>query len=171
MQILLGGYSYGAVILNHLPRVTDIISRFAEPEAHSVEATVVKLASTLAAGSNSNSLSTSIDPSNAHRLPGQNGAVRAMYLFVSPVLGIKKSMLHWGDPPGWKYGIENALVVSGAEDGLTSAKLVANWGQDYEIDVQIQEQSGHFWNEPGALKALQQTIVVWVQKTLGPNVS
>lgn len=119
-----------------------------------------------------------------HPAIGGPGApeVSTSYLFISPVLlpfsstllppGAPTSGLNMGKADAGapkQYLQHTTLAVFGSNDAFTSSKRLKHWAGKQEGEAQAQfswseiDGAGHFWGEPGVLKALQQRVVEWTK--------
>lgn len=174
-QLLLVGYSYGAMIASHLPTVEDVSSLFADPASSSSAETICLKAKELA--------KTTEDPHGETGKDATPGTVPTIsYLLLSPILPPASQFVTlfsnlssvWIQgrqistvPPVDQLPTHRTLIIYGTDDMFTSEKKLRDWTKALTDApgslVQSQEipMAGHFWTEQRFHTILRQAINAW----------
>lgn len=109
--------------------------------------------------------------------------VSTSYLFISPVLmPFTNNLLPPGAPVSGlgvasrqgasvcQYLQSSTLAVFGSQDSFTSGKRLQQWaarqaGESAQFDWAEVDGAGHFWGEAGALQALRERVVEWIDRS------
>jgi len=169
LDMVLGGYSYGSLIVRSLPGVENIVHRFSTAEAGSGEARIIAQAQASAVEF-SQSLAIRI-----RILTFQLPRIRPSYLLISPLLPpistlltLRFSSIFIEDT---EFALVNnkALAIFGDRDAFTSSSRLVKWakrlegGEDPRFTYKEIEGASHFWNEDGVGWKLQDSIALWLE--------
>ena len=174
-EIVLGGYSYGSLIVQKIPPPKELLYRFLTHAitAGSPEALLDEQAQMLAAGYirrfSEKPQPQPQQPSNEPSVPG----VGFSYLLISPLLWPLSAALTLQmrpfDPDKARGG-HKTLAIFGGQDGFTSAQRLEKWARrcgskEYSrsFTYQLIEEAGHIWREQGVAGELQQAIQNWLR--------
>lgn len=174
-QLLLVGYSYGAMIASHLPKVEDVSALFTNPTSSSSAETICSKATELAM--------TRDGPRDENdKKPTQGTLPTISYLLLSPILPPASNLVTLFSnlssvsiegrqiptaPPAEQLPTHRTLVIYGTDDMFTSEKKLQDWAKTLKDVpgslVQSQEiaMAGHFWVEQRFHGMLRQAIHEW----------
>jgi hypothetical protein len=74
---------------------------------------------------------------------------------------------------GSSFVNHKTIAIFGSADVLTASRRLRAWAEKMAAESESRfewaqiEGAGHFWHEPGAMRALQERIKVWVQSSIG----
>lgn len=176
LDIVLGGYSYGSLIVQSLPPFKSILGQFCEADAESGEAGIIAQAQALAV----EHLDTysfvrvfTIDVNQSQRAL-KSRVFRPSSLLISPLLQPISTLLSLQFTNVFMKDNEcnltsnKTLAVFGGHDTFTSSTRLIRWADRLKKAEESQFKhehivdAGHFWNEAGAGVKLQQCIASWL---------
>ena len=172
-EIVLGGYSYGSLVVQKLPPSKELLYRFLTRAitAGSREALLDEQAQMLAADYVRRS-SEKLQPQQLSAKPSVPG-VGFSYLLISPLLRPLSAALTLqlrSFDPDKARGNHKTLAIFGGQDGFTSAQRLEKWARRCESQVysrcftyRLVEEAGHFWREPEVAGELQEAIRTWLR--------
>jgi alpha/beta superfamily hydrolase len=177
VELVLGGYSYGSMMVYHQPKVEDIVSLFASPKSGSLASELLAKARELLQGENKDQNNNQEDTES--ELP----LATVSYLILSPVLSLASGLITlWSNlsrvsiqgkqlttpPPEEQLPKHRTLVVYGTDDMFTSVKSFQQWTAQLSNSPDSQVRSveipfaGHFWLEQNYHAQLRKTISTWL---------
>ncbi|ENH63899.1 hypothetical protein FOC1_g10008041 [Fusarium oxysporum f. sp. cubense race 1] len=178
--LLMGGYSYGGMIVTQIPPLDAILQPFISPIAGSDAAEVRLRAAHLAEQQNINPPTAVVPPEPGEHLPRITDLTmpRPAYLMISPPQGVvthlatmsllPSALVKNKDPQDVaaeeKLVRNPSLVIFGDEDGFAPVGKFRSWKAKMEGKMGSQfkgteiETAGHFWVEEGVLDQLRERV-------------
>jgi len=172
-EIVLGGYSYGSLVVQKLPLPKELLYRFLTHAiiAGSPEALLDEQAQLLA-DEYIQCSSEKLQPQQPVETPSVP-SVGFSYLLISPLLWpLSAALTLQMRPfdPDKARGSHKTRAIFGGQDGFTSAQKLEKWARrcgskEYSrsFTYQLVEEAGHFWREPGVAGELQEAIRTWLR--------
>ncbi|QKX53716.1 uncharacterized protein TRUGW13939_00796 [Talaromyces rugulosus] len=177
VELVLGGYSYGSMMVYHQPKVEDVVSLFASPKSGSLASELFAKARELLQGENKD------ENNNQEDTESELPLATISYLILSPVLSLASGLITlWSNlsrvsiqgkqlttpPPEEQLPKHRTLVVYGTDDMFTSVKSFQQWTAKLSNSPDSQVRSveipfaGHFWLEQNFHAQLRKTISTWL---------
>lgn len=190
IQLILGGYSYGSLIVTHLPPLTDMLLSLKDSAVGTAASDIEQKARYIAAETmspirqvNSPKPGEDNDDTRPATVGGNMPDLETRYLLISPLLPPVSFFLN--PSFGAISGIYNpsaasssdetlttnpTLTVFGSEDVFTSASKLRTWAKKMQVasrgSLEWLEVDGasHFWREEGVEDEMRQRIARWVSR-------
>jgi hypothetical protein len=185
IRLILGGYSYGSLVVSHVPTVDAIIDLFqSDTRTASPNGDIGKTAMTAATRSIETLQIT--NPSSLDDAPALSpGNTQILYLLVSPLLPPVSQLLtvfstlslnvtsaqgrHIACPrPADQLSTHRSLALFGDSDTFTSARKLQSWSDELAHMAHSQFQyrqiggAGHFWRENGVEMRTRHALREWL---------
>lgn len=175
VELVLGGYSYGSMMVYHQPKVEDVVGLFASPKSGSLATELLAKARELVQGEESKDK----EEDTESELP----LATVSYLILSPVLSLASGLVTlWSNlsrvsiqgkqlttpAPEEQLPKHRTLIVYGTDDMFTSVKSFQQWTAQLSKapDSQVRSveipNAGHFWLEQNFHSQLRKTISTWL---------
>lgn len=190
IELILGGYSYGSLIVTQLPPLADMLLLFSAPAADTAASDIVQKARYIAAETIPRIrqvVSPTPDEDNDRPVPPTVGSnmpdCQVRYLLISPLLppvsfflnpsigSVLGAFNRTAAPSGDTTLTSNpTLAVFGSEDIFTSASKLRTWSKKMQaashgafewLEV---DGASHFWREEGVEDEMRQRIARWVSR-------
>lgn len=177
ISLMLGGYSYGSLIVTHLPPLEEMLSLFRHTEPSTTASEIVQKAQQ-SAGDTSSGF-----PREMHTSPGTVDwrHFKVQYLLISPLLpptsfflspslgSVFSSLGRSTEPIKDATLISNpTLAVFGSDDLFTSGSKLQTWSRKMQTDsrglfewLEV-DGAGHFWREHGVEDEMRERIARWI---------
>ncbi|KAF2102441.1 hypothetical protein NA57DRAFT_20363, partial [Rhizodiscina lignyota] len=184
LHIVLGGYSYGSLVVTRLPPISETLAKFSNPEEHSAAAVITTQAHALATETNNRIANERLSRPQNHslRIGGkassemprssrENRRIEPYYLLISPLLPPISSLVMF--PLGQNradavWTKHPTFSIFGDNDFFTSFKKLTQWSQrlseaaNSNFQVAAVTGAGHFWVEDGVEGKLKAAVRQWV---------
>jgi len=190
IHLILGGYSYGSLIVTHLPPLTDMLLSIQDPAVGTAAFEIMQKARYIAvetisrAGQVVNPRPSKDNYGPAPATVGGNMLdCKVQYLLISPLLPPVSFFL--SPSFGSVFGNFNraaapssvttltsnpTLAVFGSDDMFTSASKLQTWSKKMQVAshgafewLEI-DGASHFWREEGVEDKMRQRIARWVSR-------
>lgn len=183
IQLILGGYSYGSLVVSHVPTVDAMTDLFQSDTRTSPSGDIGTAAKTAATRSIETLQIT--DPFSLDDAPALSpGNTQISYLLVSPLLPPVSQLLtvfstlslnvtsaqgrHMACPrPADQLSTHRSLALFGDSDIFTSARKLQRWSDELARMAHSQFQyrqisgAGHFWRENGVEMRARHALREW----------
>jgi hypothetical protein len=187
VELILGGYSYGSMIVSHLPTVEDVLKLFSQPARSSPAKGISLKAEELSKTWNEGPPNRTQESQNG---TDQVTMPKISYLLVSPILppvsmfvtmfsrisffsgtssGLSLQGTHMSTPPPDEQLLRHStFIVYGTNDKFTPRMKIRRWVDNLcsasgsNVDSREIDGAGHFWVERDTALQMRWALREWL---------